>query len=180
MQEDEATLIEEAKRGNRMALSILLQRNYTFLVRYLIKVTLQPPLAEDLAQETMLRCLEKIRLYNGQAKFSSWLITIASRLYIDHIRKVKRENRLLEQEQAMRKLKWQSEREGNNWPEALEALGMLPEETRMPVILKHYYGYSYEEVAEMMNIPPGTVKSRIHHALKNLRKELAGYDEEAT
>lgn len=178
MQDEEAELIEQAKRGDKTALSLLLQRHYTFLVRYLIKVTLQPMLAEDLAQETMLRCMEKIKLYNGQSKFSSWLLTIGTRLYIDSIRKKKRELRLMEKEQAMRRLKWQTEHTGSEWPEALEALGSLAEGVRMPIILKHYYGYSYEEIARIMEIPEGTVKSRVHNGLEVLRKELTKHERE--
>jgi RNA polymerase sigma-70 factor, ECF subfamily len=173
LHEDEARLIEDAKRGDRTALSLLLQRHYTFLVKYLIKATMQPSLAEDLAQETMLKCMEKIKLYNGQSKFSSWLITIGTRLYIDSLRKKKREIRWQEQEQALRKLKWQAEYGRGDWPDVLEALGGLSEELRLPIVLKHYYGYAYEEIAEILDIPQGTVKSRIHNGLKGLRKELS-------
>jgi RNA polymerase sigma-70 factor, ECF subfamily len=178
LQDDESRLIEQAQQGDKKALSLLLQRHYTFLVRYLIKVTLQPPLAEDLAQETMLRCMEKISLYNGQSKFSSWLMTIASRLYIDYIRRRKRESRILEQEQALRKLRWQAGQNGDNWAWALEALGKLNDEVRIPIVLKHYYGYAYEEIAGMLDIPAGTVKSRVHNGLGSLRKELEKDNEE--
>ncbi|WP_438448497.1 RNA polymerase sigma factor SigY [Gorillibacterium sp. sgz5001074] len=175
--EDERRLIENAKRGDRTALSLLLQRNYSFLMKYLIKATMQPGYAEDLAQETMLRAMEKIRLYNGQSKFSSWLITIGTRLYIDSLRKRKRELRWQEeQEQSLRKLRWQAEYGGSEWPDVLDALGVMPEEIRLPIILKHYYGYAYEEIAGMMDIPPGTVKSRIHNGLKSLRKELSEHE----
>lgn len=177
MQEDEALWIKQAQRGDLAALSLLLQRHYVFLVRYLMKVTLQPSLAEDLAQETMLRCMEKIKLYNGQSKFSSWLVTIGSRLYIDHIRKRKRELSILEQEQALRSLKWKTAQAGEDWFDALDALGGLSEEVRIPIILKHYYGYAYEEIAEMLGIPAGTVKSRIHNGLGSLRKELVKHEE---
>ncbi|MNH35900.1 RNA polymerase sigma factor SigY [compost metagenome] len=48
----------------------------------------------------------------------------------------------------------------------------------MPVLLKYYYGYAQEEIAAMLDIPVGTVKSRLHNGLKQLRKELAGHEEE--
>lgn len=60
-------------------------------MKYLIKITLHPQLAEDIAQDTMVKCIEKISLYNGSSKFSSWLITIATNLFIDQTRKQKRE-----------------------------------------------------------------------------------------
>ncbi|MDF2936613.1 MAG: polymerase sigma factor SigY [Paenibacillaceae bacterium] len=168
----ESRLIEQAQRGDKQALQLLLQTHYTFLVRYLVKITLQPHLAEDLAQETMLRCMEKIRLYNGKSKFSSWMMTIASRLFIDYTRKQKRERLLLEQEQAVRKLKWQGQQSGEAGTEIWEALASLDEEHRVSVILKHYYGYAYEEIGDILSIPAGTVKSRVHNGLRALRKEL--------
>lgn len=176
MHEDEAALIADAKRGDRTALSLLLQRHYTFLVKYLIKATMQPTLAEDLAQETMLKAMEKIKLYNGQSRFSSWLITIGTRLYIDSLRKKKREIRWQEQEQSLRKLKWQAAYGGAEWSDVLDALGGLSEELRLPIVLKHYYGYAYEEIAGMLDIPEGTVKSRVHNGIKSLRKELSPHD----
>ncbi|MOA50598.1 RNA polymerase sigma factor SigY [compost metagenome] len=66
----------------------------------------------------------------------------------------------------------------DEWPEALQALGELKSEWRMPVLLKYYYGYAQEEIAAMLDIPVGTVKSRLHNGLKQLRKELAGHEEE--
>jgi len=58
----------------------------------------------------------------------------------------------------------------------LDALSKLDNIIRFPLLLKHYYGYSYEEISKKMSIPLGTVKSRIHNGLKFLRKEL-GCDE---
>lgn len=169
---EESRLIEQAQGGDKQALQLLLQTHYTFLVKYLVKITLQPYLAEDLAQETMLRCMEKIRLYHDKSRFSTWMMTIASRLFIDYTRKQKRERLLLEQEQSMRKLKWQGHQGGETGMEIWEALAALDEERRVSVILKHYYGYAYEEIGEILGIPAGTVKSRVHNGLKALRKEL--------
>lgn len=178
MQDEEKGLIAKAQRGDSAALSELFQTNYAFLVKYLIKITMQPQLAEDLAQETMLKCMENIHLYNGQSKFSSWLITIATRLYIDSLRKKKREILWQEQERGLRKLRWQAACAEGEWPEVLDLLAELPEHVRLPIVLKHYYGYAYEEIAGMLGIPAGTVKSRIHNGLNTLRKELDGNAEQ--
>jgi RNA polymerase sigma-70 factor (ECF subfamily) len=169
---DEKEWIRQAQQGDKLALSMLLRHHYAFLMKYLIKITLQPQLAEDLTQETMVRCMEKIRLYNGQSKFSSWLVTIATNLYIDHQRRRKREWNWQEQEQSLRNMRWHAAQQNEEWSEALDALAQLPQEARVPIILKHYYGYAYEEIAEMMDLPAGTVKSRIHNGLKQIRKEM--------
>nr|WP_107950137.1 RNA polymerase sigma factor SigY [Lysinibacillus parviboronicapiens] len=170
---DEKDLIRKAKKGDTLALSKLLQQNYSFLVKYLMKVTLHPQIAEDLAQETMMKCIEKIQLYNGESKFSSWLITIATNLFIDHQRRKKREENWLEQEQALRKMKWNAAIMNEEWNDVLDVLAQINEEIRMPIVLKHYYGYSYKEIGKMMGIAEGTVKSRVSNGLKSVRKELA-------
>ncbi|WP_216828312.1 RNA polymerase sigma factor SigY [Alkalihalobacterium elongatum] len=174
MKED--LLIKEAKNGNKKAMAMLLQQHYAFLKHYLIKATLQPSLAEDLTQETMIRCIERIHQYNGKAKFSTWLIQIGTNLYIDFLRKKKTENRWLKEQQYGELMKKASSQPDTNWTDTIEQLYQLSEEFRLPLILKHYYGYSYDEIGRFLNIPEGTVKSRVHTAIQQLRKEL-GKDE---
>lgn len=166
-------IIKEAQQGNAAALAELLRDHYTFLHKYLLKVTLDPSLAEDICQDTMLRSMEKITSYNGSSSFSSWLITIATRLYIDRIRRSKREKEWsLRQEQGIRSIRWQFESRNEEWSDVLEALSQLPSPQRVAVLLKHYYGYGYEEIGVMLQIPEGTAKSRVAYGLKQLRREL--------
>ncbi|MBU8880049.1 RNA polymerase sigma factor SigY [Bacillus sp. FJAT-29790] len=169
---EENELIKSAKRGDERAFAMLFQKNYPFLVKYLIKVTMNPDTAEDLAQETMGRCIEKFHLFEGKSKFSTWLISIATHIYIDQQRKYKREKSWQQEEEVFRKLKWHMESRNEEWNDTLSALGNLAEDVRMPIILKHYYGYSYEEIGEMMNLSSGTIKSRVHNGIKAVRKEL--------
>lgn len=168
---DEQDLIKQTQQGNQQALSALLQQHYAFLKSYLLKITLNPYLAEDLTQETLIRAIEKITLYDGRSAFSSWLITIGSRLYIDQVRKQDVEKRWIEREKATSKMKWSIGQKSRDWPEFLDALLTLTEELRIPLILKHYYGYTYAEIAGILQVREGTVKSRVHHASQQLRKE---------
>ncbi|WML49682.1 RNA polymerase sigma factor SigY [Neobacillus sp. PS3-34] len=165
-------IIKSAKQGDHLAFAILFKENYPFLVKYLLKITMNPDTAEELAQETMAKCIQKLQLYNGQSKFSTWLISIATNTYIDQCRKKKREKDWQFQEEAYRKLKWHFESRNEEWNDALAALGKLPEEVRIPIILKHYYGYPYEEIGEMLKISPGTVKSRVHNGILSVRREM--------
>ncbi|MEX2104811.1 MAG: RNA polymerase sigma factor SigY [Bacilli bacterium] len=170
---DELELIKQAIRGDSLALSMLLQQNYSFIIKYAMKMTMNPQIAEDVTQETMMKCIERIHLYNGQSKFSSWLITMATNLYIDQLRKKKSEHNWREQEQTLRKMKWHVGTMNEEWTEVLDALSHMSEEVRVPIILKHYYGYSYDEIGQMIGIAEGTVKSRVSNGLKNIRRELA-------
>lgn len=175
---EEKDLIASAKRGDQLAFAILFRNNYPFLVKYLIKITMNPDTSEELAQETMAKCVEKISLFNGKSKFSSWLISIATNLYIDQKRKSKRERNWKAQEEALRRMKWHLESRNEEWNDTLSALGKLKDEIRIPIILKHYYGYSYEEIGNMMNISSGTVKSRVHNGIMSVREELKIYGEQ--
>lgn len=165
-------LIENAKDGDHLAFAMLFRENYPFLVKYLMKITMNPDTAEELAQETMAKCVQKIHLFNGQSKFSTWLISIATNTYIDQQRKKKREKNWQGQEEVYRKLKWHFESRNEEWNDALGALGRLSEDVRIPIILKHYYGYSYDEIGRMMKLSPGTVKSRVHNGIMSVRREL--------
>jgi RNA polymerase sigma-70 factor (ECF subfamily) len=177
---DDREWIERAQKGDSDALARLLRQHYAFLLKYMTKITFQPALAEDLTQETMMRCIEKIRLYNFTSKFSSWLITIGTNLYFDHARKKKREKEWRDGELSLRQIKWHAEQKGEEWSDVLDALGRMPDGVRIPIVLKHYYGYAYEEIAGMLDIAVGTVKSRIHNGIKSLRMELEPLEETKT
>lgn len=174
---EEAELIRHAQQGDSSALASLLHMHYPMVVKYLTKVTFDPQLAEDLAQDTMIKCIHHIKMYNGRSKFSSWLITIATRLHIDEWRKRKREREWRQEEEVNRRIRWQAESMGNRWSSALEAIGALPQEMRTAIVLKHYYGYSLDDISEMTGVPLGTVKSRIHNGIRKLRKELGAHGE---
>ncbi|WP_274649139.1 RNA polymerase sigma factor SigY [Paenibacillus humicola] len=176
--EEERRTIRLAVRGDEQALARLLQKHYPMLYRYLLKVTMHKAMAEDLAQETMLKAIERIGTYKGSAKFSTWLISIGTRLYIDEMCKKGRERKWQSGEQALQAIRFEAAMQREDWPRALDALGELPYDVRVPILLKYYYGYAYEEIARWLDIPVGTVKSRLHNGLKQLRKELS--EDEAT
>ncbi|MGR3763391.1 RNA polymerase sigma factor SigY [Rossellomorea sp. NS-SX7] len=176
---EERELIKHAKKGDHEAFAILFKQHYPFLVKYLIKVTMNKDQAEELAQDTMAKIVEKIHLYNGKSKFSSWLITIATNRYIDIQRKTGKEKDWQKEEANYRSLKWRMESRNEEWNDVLAALTTLEDGVRIPIILKHYYGYSYEEISDIVGLPPGTVKSRTHHGILRLRKELK-LDEQQT
>jgi RNA polymerase sigma-70 factor (ECF subfamily) len=173
---DETELIRQAIRGSSRALAELLQANYKFLYQYVLKATMNPTKAEDITQETMLKAIEKIATFNFSAKFSTWLIAIATRLVIDKGRRESRERGWIQEEQALQRIRMDVQQQTDNWPGALEALGKLSCDIRIPVLLKYYYGYGQEEIAAMLNIRVGTVKSRLHNGLKQLRKELTEHE----
>lgn len=169
----EEQLVKEARNGSQGALARLLYDNYEIVFKTLVKFTMNRNVAEDLAQETMVKAIERFELFNPQkAKFSTWLVAIAQNLYLDTLRRKKREQQHIQEEVALEDLYDLQAEHDEEWDRVLEALARLPDESRFPLVLKHYYGYSLEEIAHKMSIPLGTVKSRIHNAIKAIRKEL--------
>ena len=169
---DEAKLVKQAKKGNNASLAELLRQNYSFLYHYALKITMDKNRAEDIAQDTALKAIEKIAAFNGNARFSTWLITIASRLMIDRARKEAREQKWLKEEKLYHTIRYDTLRAMQDWPDVLQAACLLPEHVRMPVLLKYYYQYTQQEISTILDIPEGTVKSRIHYGISQLRKEL--------
>ncbi|TFE01425.1 sigma-70 family RNA polymerase sigma factor [Jeotgalibacillus salarius] len=154
-------------RDRTEQLSEWLHDNYSFLYAYLVKLTLHPAEAEDLAQDTVIRCIERFSQFRQEkSSFSTWMIQIATNLWLDKKRRKKREQHYLNKQQ----LEWQLG-EGIGI-EVAEALRTLKDHHRIPVVLKYYYGYSYEEMAVICSVSIGTIKSRLHHAMAKLRKEL--------
>jgi RNA polymerase sigma-70 factor (ECF subfamily) len=147
-------------------------------------------LAEDLAQETFIKVLNGIRSYNPQFKFSSWIFKIANNAAIDHLRKRELDTLSLDGSpsamtpEEMRATALQlgdrretplQEVEARELGGAIErAIAKLRPEYRACILLRHVEGHSYEEIAQILDLPLGTVKTHIHRA----RNELRGYLED--
>lgn len=171
---EEKELICKAKNGNKYALNELLTQNYNILLGYCIKITGNPALAQDIAQETMLKAVLNIKNFVPEVKFSTWLLKIATNVFKDYLRKNR--NTILVEEIY-------SNAEGDieetaminiQYNELKNILMKLSYEKRMVFILKHYYGYKYEEISKIMDCPIGTVRSRLHNAVKEITREIEG------
>lgn len=169
---DELEIIERAKLGNKGALNTLLADNYPILKGYIIKLTGNAEIAQDIVQEALLKAALNINKYTYKAKFSTWLIAIGTNVYRDMLR---REKRLVYMEEVNSQGDYAIEDDVISkleFKEVIEVLQMLPYEKRTVFILKHYYNYKYEEIAEILGCPIGTVRSRLHHCIKSIIAEL--------
>lgn len=147
---------------------------YPRLWRYCIALTRSQDLADDLAQNVCARALEKAHLFKPGTHFDRWIFTIAHRLWINEIRKtlVRRGNGVIDVDEA-------DLQDTNLDPEmnilggeVLSSIMDLPHEQRSVVFLAYAEGYTYKECANMLDIPIGTVMSRLATARAKLAKKF--------
>jgi len=169
---DELELINKAKDGNKSALNTLLQDNINILKGYVVKMVGDPHLAQDIIQDALLKAVLNINKFEPKAKFSTWLIKIATNVYRDYLRKNKH-FQLVEESLADKGKQVEDIVIANyEYKEIMKIILKLPYEKRAVFILKNYYGYKYEEISQILNCPIGTVRSRLHNAVKYIIKEI--------
>ncbi len=179
-----------AKQGQEAAFRELVRRYERPIFALLYRMVRDRALAEDLAQETFIKVLNAIGSYNPQFKFSSWIFKIANNAAIDHLRKRELDTLSLDGSphattpDEMSATAPQPGDRGETPLQELEArelggaiehaIARLRPEYRMCILLRHVEGHSYEEIARILDLPLGTVKTYIHRA----RNELRGYLED--
>jgi RNA polymerase sigma-70 factor (ECF subfamily) len=182
---DETLLVERAKRNDRDALEELFRANYPVLLGALVRITGDARAAEDVAQDAVLRAIVNLEKYEPRAKFSTWLITIAMNTYRNRLRRARRElptedmnipgvgnaggaagmaSSESAEDQAFGRLAAS---------DAASLLGSLSADKRQVFVLKHYYEFTYQEIADAVGCPVGTVRSRLHDSVQILRREIA-------
>ncbi|WP_226585048.1 RNA polymerase sigma factor SigY [Halobacillus litoralis] len=164
--------ITKAKQGDKESLAKLLKENYTFILKYVWKMCGNEQTAYDVTQETLIKAVQKIQQYKEKSSFSTWLIQIATHTYLDMNRKQKRTTKLQQLEKDRMKQGSHSSITHEEWYDVQEALWKLEDQYRIPIVLKHYYGYEYDEISSLIKVKTGTLKSRVHYGLEKLRKEL--------
>jgi RNA polymerase sigma-70 factor (ECF subfamily) len=171
-------LIAHSLRGDMAAFGTLVLRHRQMVVGIAYRVCGDAAMAEDIAQETFIRVWEKLSSYRPGGNFRGWICRIASNLTIDALRRNKPtidiEKTVLEspgdrpETAALR----------NERANAVRAAMMrLPVHSRMALVLREYEGLSYREISDGLDIPIGTVKSRLNDARRRLKAELSAYME---
>ncbi|MBI4519398.1 MAG: sigma-70 family RNA polymerase sigma factor [Gemmatimonadetes bacterium] len=185
---DDKELVKLAREGREPAYRELLSRYQRPVFSLVYRMVRDRATAEDLAQETFVRVFNSIDTYDPAYKFSSWIFKIGNNLAIDHLRKRKLDTLSIEgSPHATTADQQESSRitveAGGENPEQYvvhrelgshieRAIGDLRPEYRTAITLRHVEGYSYEEIAEVMELPLGTVKTYIHRARSELKERL--------
>lgn len=138
--------------------------------------------ARDVAQEAFLRAFRALGGFKGQAKFSSWLYRITLNLCRDWIRRERR-TPIAQAPEGVDLIELAGETSPSESVEELvsrrqlgraveKAMAVLPEEQRTAIILKEYHGLTFQEIADLLDCPLSTVKTRLYQGLTVLRKQL--------
>lgn len=182
------TLVEQCLDGDERAAREIVVRFEKPIFSLIYRMVRDRELAEDLAQETFVRTLNNLRRYNPSYKFSSWLFKIGYNLTIDHLRKKQLDivsiqgapDAVTPDQQAATRITLEDPDERPDellearsiGEEIEEAIDRLRPEYRTAILLRHVQGYAYEEIAEVMEVPLGTVKTYIHRARNELKEAL--------
>jgi RNA polymerase sigma-70 factor (ECF subfamily) len=178
-----------ARAGREAAYRELIRRYERPIFALLFRMVRDRELAEDLSQETFIKALNAIESYRPEFKFSSWIFKIANNAAIDHLRRRELDTLSLdgsphaETPEAMQATALQIGARQESPLDAVEArelggaielaIGRLRPEYRSCILLRHVEGRAYEEIAEILDLPLGTVKTYIHRARNELRQALA-------
>lgn len=182
MNASEEQLIERAQRGDLAAFEALVEAYAVYVYNLALRIVRDPHEAENISQEGFIRAWRGLGRFRSQARFSTWLYQIVTRLCYDRLPRLKRELSALEVSEAGAFLP-----DGN--PTAEEgllsaearahlhaAIDALPAGYRLLVTLRYMQGLSYAEIAQVTGMPLGTVKTGIHRARHRLREALERYE----
>jgi RNA polymerase sigma-70 factor, ECF subfamily len=181
-------LVTRAQAGSEAAYRELLGRYQRPVFSLIYRMVRDREQAEDLAQETFVKVFNNIGRFDPRYKFSSWIFKIASNQTIDFLRRKEVEtvsldgSRQAQTQEEVEASRITVESTGPNPEEFVEArelgaeieaaIGELRPEYRTAILLRHVEGRAYEEIAEIMDVPLGTVKTYIHRARSELRETL--------
>ena len=187
---EEKALIERCKRGDLAAFNDLVRKYEKQVYNFAYRLTGNYDDANDVAQDAFLRVFNAIGSFRGDASFSTWLFRITTNVFLDERKRAKAHPQAsldeyleLGESSVTRQIE-----DPSPLPEAVleeseraqilsKAVSDLPEYQRAMVTLYHGQQKSYEEIAEIMDLPIGTVKSRLNRARLALKEKLSGLRE---
>ena len=174
------SLIEQCLAGDQAAWEQIVRQNWRKVFNVAYKFVGKHDEAEDLTQDIFLKIFKALNTFDRRANFQTWIISISRNLCIDHYRSVRKERQTIAREVDATDLQPASR---ERTPYALaehrdlraqlkQALETLPSTLRTAVVLRDLQELSYQEIADQLQLPEGTVKSRINRGRLELARQL--------
>lgn len=179
--DSEQSWIDAAKRGDTDAFGLLVTRHQTAVYRMVYRMVRDADDARELTQEAMVRAWLNLSRFRGDAPFAGWLSRIALYLTLNHLRQQKKYVRPADEDQHDSVIGNSRDPEADPLVTLLDdearralevALSELPLQFRLPLLLRVYEEYSYEEIAESLSLPIGTVMSRLFRARERVAQRV--------
>lgn len=178
-------LLRQGKQDHQLLAQSLLDHYFAPIHRLALSMLGDEDEADDVVQETFITALRRLDRYDSGTNLKAWLSTIAVNLCRDRLRRRKARQRWSELWSGAQRAAGRARgvEEGQLARAASSALwaavNALDEKHRIPVLLRYANGYSIREIAGVLNVPEGTVHSRLHHACRKLAAALGNADTEA-
>jgi RNA polymerase sigma-70 factor, ECF subfamily len=184
----DVTLMERIKNDDQEAVILLVERYQSELTGFFFHLSWDQLTAEELAQDVFVNVYRARARYTASARVRTFLYRIAHNLWIDHLRRTRRHLSLdaefgedgprLSDTLPAPEQTTSPARDGQIRDRIQQALELLPAGQREVFVLANNHGMKYQDIAAVLSIPEGTVKSRMHSAVRALRDELADLVEE--
>ncbi len=190
------TLMMQFQGGDRRAFAVLVGRHKSPVYNFIMRQVRSKTTAEDLTQDVFVRVVQSAGTFKHEARFTTWVYSIARNLCIDHLRKMSlRRHPSLDQPSAKdQKGATLGDRIADEHPSAsaersvvsadigqrvVAAVESLPPEQREVFLLRQMAKVPFKDIAKMTGVPENTVKSRMRYALERLQEALSDYEEYA-
>ncbi|MBN2802895.1 MAG: sigma-70 family RNA polymerase sigma factor [Deltaproteobacteria bacterium] len=186
----EKQLVKKLKLRDEKAFEQLIEQYKSHIFNLLFRMIGNREEAEDLLQEVFITVFKKIESFREDSALSTWIYSIATNLCINRKQYLKRKKHYdkssIDDLGSSKKISVYSQQETSATPlEVIEGRQMekiiqeiilsMDEEYRVVIVLRDIQNLSYEEIGEILNVPPGTVKSRLHRGRMELKERLAPY-----
>lgn len=175
----ESRLIRRAKAGDAAAVEALIRAHQGSLFAFLLRLSGRPDVAEDMVQEAFVRVLRSIDRFDTRFRFSTWLFTIARRLYVNHLQKHRptfdNERILLADDPNAEPGGATARDEARRHLRDVidEAMLVVTPLQREIILLFHQQGWSVAEIGLHLSMPEGTVKSHLHRGRRRMQRAIA-------
>ena len=177
-------LIQRFIKGEQSCFNILIRRHKNKVFAYISLYIRDQALAEDLFQDTFMKVIQSVKAgkYQDNGKFISWVMRIAHNLIIDHFRRIKQMNTVSNDDYESDLFNSKRFAEATVEDDMIKRqiqkdvrkmITMLPDDQREVVILRHYAGLSFKEIADITDVSINTALGRMRYALINMRKLMA-------